>query len=232
MVGRRPTRRMLAGRSAGYRNLMARRRAFRRKVNRYAGGPRMVHRFKEWYDGGITSIGALSAQGYVLSTQIASLNNWGNLQQLFDLYKITGMKVTFVPSHNVSDFSAGNGSGLPMLYVAPNRDPYVPAPVSIADILNDDGVKIIRFTKPVSFYLKNPKADILDATGAQVPFQFNSSSTGLQPWLTTGGNSQTISQAGLKHYGYRYYVDNSMNTAQPFSWQIYVKLYASLKEQD
>lgn len=206
-------------------------RRFRRKLAR-ARGNTMVHRFKEWYDGGITTIGSLTAQGYVLSTQVASLNNWSNLKGLFDLYKITGMKVTFIPSHNVSDFSAGTGSGIPMLYVAPNRDPYVPAPTSVADILNDDGVKIIRFTKPVSFFMKNPKADILDADGKSIPFQFNSSTAALQPWLTTGGNSATVDQSMLKHYGFRYYVDNSLNTAQPFIWQIVVKLYVTLKEQD
>lgn len=206
-------------------------RRFRRKLAR-ARGNTLVHKFKEWYDGGITTIGALTAQGYVLSTQVASLNNWGSLVNLFDLYKITGMKVTFIPSHNTSDFTSGTGSGIPMLYVAPNRDPYVPAPVSVADILNDDGVKIIRFTKPVSFYLKNPKADILTKTGESLPFQFNSSSTALQPWLCTGGNSSTIDQSQLKHYGFRYYVDNSLNTAQPFIWQICVKLYVTLKEQD
>lgn len=215
----------------GSRWAEGRRRRFVTKLRRVKGFTQ-VHGFKEWYDGGVSTIGAATAQGYVLTTQIASLNNFSSLQGLFDLYKITGMKVTFVPSHNVSDFSAGNGSGIPMLYVAPNRDPYVPAPVSVADILNDDGVKIIRFTKPVSFYLPNPKADIKDSDGKSIPMQFNSSSKALQPWLTTGGNSQTVDQSGVKHFGYRYYVDNSPNTAQPFNWNIYVKLYASFKEQD
>lgn len=191
-----------------------------------------VYRFKEWYDGGVTSLGAASSQGYVLSTQLASLNNIGNFVGLYDLYKITGMKVTFVPTHNVSDFSQGAGTALPMLYVAPNRDPYVPAPVGIADILNDDGVKIIRFTRPVSFYIKNPKADIFDKDGNSLPFQFNSTSKALQPWLTTGGNQQTVNQSALKHYGFRYFVDNNGNLAQPVAWQIFVKLYVSFKEQD
>lgn len=219
-------RRRAAGRRGQYRM-----RAWRRKVLNARGGP-MVHRFKEWYDGGGITIGAASTQGFVLSTQIASLVNWSQFKGLFDLYKITGMKFTLIPSHNVSDFTAGNGSGIPMLYIAPNRDPYVPSPTSVGDILNDDGVRIIRFTKPVTLYLKNPKADILDADGKSIPFQFNSSSKALQPWLTTGGNLQTVSQEFIKHYGFRYFVDNTMNTAQPFTWTTYVKLYFTMKEQD
>lgn len=209
----------------------ARLMAFRRRVVRARGGP-LVHRFKEWYDGGGITVGAATSQGFVLSTQIASLVNWSGYKGLFDLYKITGMKFTLIPSHNVSDFSAGTGSGTPMLYIAPNRDPYVPSPTSVGDILNDDGVKIIRFTKPVSFYLKNPKPDILDGDSKSIPWQFNSSNTALQPWLTTGGNLQTVTQEFIKHYGFRYFVDNTINTAQPFTFTTYVKLYFSMKEQD
>lgn len=199
---------------------------------RLARGLGGVHRFKEWYDGGTITLAAGTTQGYTLTTQAASLGNWGSYRGLFDLYKITGMKLTLVPTHNSSDYSAGVGSGIPMLYIAPNRDPFTPAPLSVPDILNDDGVKIIRFTKPVSFYLKNPKADIQDASGSSVPMQFNASSKALQPWLTTGGNNQTIAQDTLKHYGFRYFVDNVINTAQPFQWAVYVKLYFSMKEQD
>lgn len=199
---------------------------------RLARGLGGVHRFKEWYDGGTITLAAGTTQGYTLTTQAASLGNWGSYRGLFDLYKITGMKLTLVPTHNSSDYSAGVGSGIPMLYIAPNRDPFTPAPASVPDILNDDGVKIIRFTKPVSFYLKNPKADIQDASGSSVPMQFNASSKALQPWLTTGGNNQTIAQDTLKHYGFRYFVDNVINTAQPFQWAVYVKLYFSMKEQD
>lgn len=201
-------------------------------ASRRRGGAPLVHRFKEWYDGGQLTVGALTSQGYVLSTQIASLLNWTQYKGLFDLYKITGMKFTLVPTHNVSDFSSGVGSGTPMLYIAPNRDPYTPSPTSVADILNDDGVKIIRFVKPVSLYLKNPKPDVQDADGKSVPWQLNSSSTALQPWLTTGGNTQSITQEFTKHFGFRYFVDNTINTAQPFMFQTYVKLYFSLKEQD
>lgn len=207
------------------------RRRWAAKVRRARGAP-LVHKFKEMYDGGWTTVPATSISNSVLSTQIASLTNFPSLQSMFDLYKITGMKVTFIPSHNVSDISAGAGTGIPMLYVAPNRDPYVPAPASVADILNDDGCKAIRFTKPVSFYVKNPKGLILDSAGNSLPFQFDSSKAYLQPWLTTGGNSQTINQSTVKHYGLRYLLDNTLNTAQPFVFQVIVKLYFSCKEQD
>lgn len=163
---------------------------------------------------------------------MASLVNIVNLRGLFDLYKITGFKVTFIPTHNVSDFSAGGGSGIPMLYVAPNRDPYVPAPTTVGDILNDDGVKIVRFTKPFSYYIKNPKPDILDKNGNSLPWQLNSTFSMLQPWLTTGGNLQTVDQSTVKHYGLRWFVDNVYNTAQPFTFKTHIKLYVSCKEQD
>lgn len=205
----------------------------RMRAARMGGRVPSVYRFKEWYSPGTITVPATTGQGYVLTSQLNALNNIAHYVGLYDLYKITGMKVTFVPQHNVSDFGQGIASAIPMLYVATNRDPYVPAPVSVADILNDDGVKIIRFTKPVSFYVKNPKAQIVDSEGQQIPLQFNSSSKALQPWLTTGGNSQTINQSNLLHYGLRYFVDNTgMTTPVQVAFQVFVKLYVSFKEQD
>lgn len=208
-----------------------RRRRFQAKYAR-ARGLSMVHRYKEWYDGGVITVAGGAGFPNVLNFQLNSLANAGNFKSLYDLYKITGVKVTLVPQHNVSDFSQGAATALPMLYMAPNRDPYVPAPTGITDILNDDGVKIIRFTKPVSFWLKNPKADIKDSKGDTIPFQFNSGSKALQPWLTTGGNAQVIDQSATQHYGFRYWVDNSQSMNTPCLFQTFVKLYVSFKEQD
>lgn len=224
----RSTRRRLP--SQRRRALAVQRLRFRRKLRQ--GGAPLVHRFAEWFDGGDVTVAALSTGAGIQCPQLASLLNVTNLRGLFDLYKITGMKVTFIPIHNVSDFSTGTGSGIPMLYVAPNRDPYVPAPSTVGDILNDDGVKIIRFTKPVSFYLKNPKPDIRDSVGNNLPFQLNSTLSALQPWLTTGGNSQLIDQSTVKYYGLRWFVDNVYNSAQPFTFKTHIKLYVSCKEQD
>jgi len=154
---------------------------------------------------------------------------------MFDLYKITGVKIKVVPRYVNADVLQNNAipsGALPLLHIAPNRDPYVPAATSVADLLNDDGCKTLLLNRPYTFWLKNPKPDILTGGENQlpIPIQFNSSSKALQPWLTTGGNGQLIDQSGVPHYGFRTIVDNQASV--PVEAQVFVTLYFCGKEQD
>lgn len=202
---------------------------FRRFRRRIVGGN--VHSFTEKVQ--LTSISVPSGSTiYGTQTyQIGSLTNWNSYALLFDLYKLKAVKLTLVTLANTSEVTYNNSAlqsgALPMLYIAPNRDQYVPAPTSIADVINDDGCKIIRFSKPQSFYISNPKVALLDSATNAVPFQFN---VGDQPWLTTGGNAQTIDQSLLKHFGHRYAITN--NSSNEMVIQVYVKYYFEMKEQD
>lgn len=195
-----------------------------------------VHWFKELYQS-TSLVGSASATtGGIINFSLNELQNAGSFKAMFDLYKITGVKVKIVPRFNVSEVQTLNINNqlgnLPMLYVAPNRDPYVPVPTSIGDILNDDGCRVIRLTKPVNLYLKAPKAKITTSgseAAQDIPLQFNVGSK-WQPWLTTGGNSQTIDQSGLLHYGFRYMINNQ--TAADCVLDTYCTLYFACKEQD
>lgn len=194
----------------------------------------VVHKFKETtiYPGGL-SVGGNTTSAGIMTFGLNDLQNATNFKALFDLYKITGVKVRLVPRWTTVDpLASQNGiAGLPILYIAENRDPYVPAPVSLNDILNDDGVKIIRLTKPVTMFLRNPKAEIKDVSGNSLPFQFNSSKAMLQPWLTTGGNLQSVDQSSVLHFGYRWFLDNNLCQADT-NLQVFYTLYFSMKEQD
>lgn len=166
---------------------------------------------------------------------LSDLQNIPSIQNLFDLYKITGVKVKIIPRFNVSDVNAplnvsGQMGTLPVLYIAPNRDPYVPAPTGIGDILNDDGCKVIRLTKPVNLFLKSPKALITLPGGTpSLPLQFNVGSK-WQPWLTTGGGGQTIDQSAVSHFGYRWVINNPSSVECVLD--VYTTYYFCCKEQD
>lgn len=192
-----------------------------------------VHWFKEMCQ--ITSLVApavANGQG-VMKYQILDLNNFPSYRNLFDLYKLTGVKLKIIPRFNVSEAATANANGqagtLPVLYIAPNRDPYVPAPVSAADILNDDGCKVIRLTRPINLYLKSPKADITNGAGS-IPLQFGTSSK-FQPWLTTGGGGQSVDQSNVSHYGHRWFISNG-NGLQEVVLDVYATYYFAMKEQD
>lgn len=222
-------------------------RAYRRRVARKSKMPRRytkgagrlgsaVHRFTEKTQIAGLSCGINTTSTGTITYRLSDLTNAGSFANMFDLFKITSVKVLIVPRFSVSDVvnagALGQAGALPMLYIAPNRNQFVPNPTSIADVLNDDGVRIIRLSKPVSFYLKSPKASLVTGGGeaAQVmPFQFGTKSM-FQPWLTTGGNGQTINQLAAQHWGHRWVIQNPAGAE--VNLDVYVTYNFLCKEQD
>lgn len=218
-----------------------RKRAPRRSKmpRRYLKGPgslgKSVHRFTEKTQ--ITGLYAgINSTGFgTLTYRLSDLTNSSAFQNMFDLFKITSVKVLIVPRFSVSDVvnagAAGQAGSLPMLYIAPNRNQFVPAPTSIADILNDDGCRIVRLTKPISLYLKSPKANLATdgEAPALMPFQFGTKSA-FQPWLTTGGNGQSVNQLNVQHWGHRWVLSNP--SGYDVNLDVYVTYNFLCKEQD
>lgn len=193
-----------------------------------------VHRFKETCQ--LASLPLLAGGAFssgIINFKLSDLANAPSFSTLFDMYKLTGVKLRIVPTYSESEATIANPSGqmgnLPVMYIAENRDPFVPPPTGVTDILNDDGVKILRPTRPVTLWLKSPKPDIRDNAGNVIPMQFNVGSK-YQPWLTTGGNAQTISQIGVEHYGFRWGAINQSGTEAVL--QVYATYYFTCKEQD
>lgn len=227
-----------------------RRRSNRRsklRARRIAGGkfilrvPRrgapMVHRFEEMCKLQTLSVGPTASSTGVLSINLNALLNNGSFKALFDLYKITGVKFKFMYRHNVSDSGEPAGVGsLPVLYTAINRDPFVPAPTSLLDILNDDSCRIHRtdgLKGKGGVYVSCPKPDMsVQIEGGIVTQQWNYGvAKKFQPWLTTGGNGQSLDQSGVNHYGLRWWFDNLQST-QAQEIEVYATLYFAMKEQD
>lgn len=190
-----------------------------------------VHRFKETCLLPAWSCSAASTQAGVQSYKLNDIFNSSQFKNIFDLYKITGVKLRIVPRYNqasVAESTVGpNLNELPMLYIAPNRSAWSTAPTSVQDILNDDGVKIVRLEKPVTFYLNSPAPRIVDGAGTGVPIQFNNN---IRPWLTTGGNAQDADQSGVGYYSHRWLIDNR-NTNGIYV-DVYATYYMTFKEQD
>lgn len=215
-------------------------RRYQRRKKVFRPGRRMmrgiltgVHKFKETCELTQWSAAAGSTQFGVQTYKLNDLFNATQFKNLFDMYKITGVKLTIIPRYtdaSVSEASggiAGSVNSLPMLYVAPNRSPWSVAPTSVQDILNDDGCKVMTLNKKVSFWLSSPAPLILDGAANGVPIQTNTNS---RLWLTTGGNGQTVDQSGVLYYGHRYAISN-LGTAGVFA-DVYATYYMTFKEQD
>lgn len=208
-----------------------RRKVFRPGRRMMRGAIPGVHRFKETCELTQWSAAAGTTQFGVQTYKLNDIFNAGQFKNLFDLYKITGVKLTIIPRFdNATVAEASNGptqNSLPMLYVAPNRSPWSTAPTSVQDILNDDGCKVMTLNKKVSFWLSAPSPRILDGAQNGVPIQFNKS---IKPWLTTGGNAQDVDQSGVSYYCHRWAISN-LGSAGVFT-DVYATYYMVFKEQD
>lgn len=231
-----------------------RRRILRKRsklLARRARGPAVrrgapsVHRFKEMCPLLPLTAPVLGGVGLTRSVKFNDLTNQASFKALFDLYKINGVKFTFIYKANISDPTGGGAVGatnaLPVLYIATNRDPFVPAPTSAADVMNDDTCKVYRLGgyNKIEWYVKTPKPDMTITVPGQgggpnytVPYNFQfGERKAFQPWLTTGGNAQTLDQSSVEHYGIRMWLDNTNGSASQ-SVDVFATLYFSLKEQD
>lgn len=197
----------------------------------------MVHRFQEMCQLTQLSVAPNAQSTGVIAINLNNLFNSTSYKNLFDLYKINGVKFSFLFRHNSSETNQPATVGdIPILYTAINRDPFVPAAASVADILNDDTCRIHRCDTLLGkggIYVKCPKPDMSVAIeGGVVTQQWNYGvSKKFQPWLTTGGNGQALDQSGVNHYGLRWYLEN-LSSAQLQTVQVFATIYFSMKEQD
>lgn len=206
-------------------------------------GAPSVHRFSEMTQLTSITIPANNSTAGVISFNLGQLTNQASFKSLFDLYRITAAKVTFLYRNNSATTSAApNIAELPMLYTAINRDPFVPAPTSVADILNDDTCRIHRADALLGkggVYVKSPKPDMSglvyvegQPAGGIVTQQWNLGvGNSKQYWLCTGGNSQGLDQSLVNHFGVRYFAENLSNSNVQ-TIQVFATLYFQMKEQD
>lgn len=196
-----------------------------------------VHKFTECIQGPDLVCGAATQAFGLMTWSLATLTHYSSYQQLFDLMKLDSVTVKLVPTVNVADV---NGTATPLglanLYIAPNRDPNVDAPVSVFDVMNDDGVQILRLDRPFEFTVSKPKPFLTarnPATGLDV---------GVIPWVPSGdvwlnntlgpgaGGSGLIN-SNAPYYGARWAIENAGSVGS-VQVRAYYTFHFSCKEQD
>lgn len=129
------------------------------------------------------------------------LPSFAEIQAMFDSYKITGIRATFMPMQNSSEQSIG--SFLPTMYCVTDYNDAT-APTSINELAEYPNVRIKRMDKPVTVSLK-PKAQL-------------SGSTEWRPWIASANS-------GVNHFGLKMAYDcNAVTTIR-----VFFKFYLQLK---
>lgn len=134
--------------------------------------------------------------------QLSDLPNYTDFTNLFEVYMITGVKVTFIwdknSAHNDTGvINPGDNSFIPNLYVSYDPDS-ITSPATINDLLERGDCKYKRMDKPLSFFVK-PKVNISTYETAVTSGYINGNG-----WIDTAN-------PGIDYYGLKFGIDGSIN---------------------
>lgn len=141
---------------------------------------------------------------------------------LYDQYKITGVKIQFVPQETVNQLNTG-GSGnyvVPSITWAAKYSPQSTASWSEADLLCRSNAKTTLFNKPVSEYVRVRPEVETEGTSIQMPFRKSM-------WINTHNYADEIDNTA--HYGLDYFIGNGGASSQQTYFRIITTYYISFK---
>lgn len=149
--------------------------------------------------------------GNGISFKISDLPNVSDITNLFDYYKIVGVKLKWIYTHNSSEAGAV-GYGLPnLVYTIDYDDANLPANEDA--LLERNTTRIKRMDKPITLYLKPKINNEIYNNGVVSGYAL---SKGQVPYIDT-------SNASVSHFGVKYGI--VLNAAQTGNG--IMKLYAT-----
>jgi len=196
-------------------------------INTEPGVVKWVNAQSGWTLGAITpDDNGLYQFGGVMKFQLDDVINSTDFSQLYDRYKITGAKITFVPLCNTS-YGAVSSTGnsqtgvLPTIITAIDYDDST-APSSSMELLEKMDAKTYRLDKPMSIYIRSPKtSSTVNAESGPV-----SAAIGRSGWLNCANDD-------VNFRGFKFYVrDMFLPSADNLNTivRIHVKYYLSFKD--
>lgn len=145
------------------------------------------------------------------SFNLAQIAAYSEITNLFDWYRISGVKLTFMPLQSEASI-ASSWAGIPtMVYVKDFND--ASAPTSQTDLMQYPGVRTMRLSRPISIYIK-PRCS--QAVGGTTVIAKAEGKNG--QWIDT-------SAVDVIHYG----VKASILNNAPFRCLVFLKLYVEAK---
>lgn len=160
-------------------------------------------------DNVITNAAARS-QGY-FNFSLSDLPNNGEITALYSLYKITGVKLRFIPLVG-TDASAGATTFMDTFAYSIDKSVRT-VPVNQDELLEMGNCKVISAAaKPFKVWIPYPKAaSTIGGTSAAMS----------TPWLDSDANT-------IKHYGLRYSFGQNLTTAA-VRFQVYATYYLKVR---
>lgn len=154
-----PRRRGQNLRTRRYDDILERQRGGMRFYKQIGG----VHKFQRAYLKQTWAPTAGNSYYFGYSFSLSELPDYSELSNLFDAYRITGIKLTFMPRHTEAEIGTSGSSGLPTIAIVTDPND-ANAPSSTAAVLQYPRAKLIQLSRPYSYYFKPRVATITTGT--------------------------------------------------------------------
>lgn len=154
--------------------------------------PSTIGRISYWANSGWTN--GTSDDAFLLSY----LTNVSEITNLFDMYKINGIKMKFIFDRNSAQSSVATES-LPTLYFYNDYDDGV-VPINLGEACQYETLRIKRLDKPATFFFKPKIQSMIYNTAITTAY----ATPKINPWLDCGNPN-------VPHYGCKWILDT--NTA-------------------
>lgn len=161
--------------------------------------------------------GVSTPAAYGASFQLSDLTSFTEFTTLFDQYKITGVKLDFIPfADNTTWQVANNGAGVsapggPLLITADHDDASPPA--SANEMLQKQTTKVVPVGRRHRMYIK-PKFNLATYSGGGV--------APVSGWLDNGSTS-------VPHYGVKAWMAGPNIPDTSFTYQVWATYYIKCK---
>lgn len=198
------------------------------KVMRYRRAglrPRLMTRLPTFTETLVRPVKISGNAGNVFTVTMDDIPQLAQYSNLYRQYKINWAKISILPDHNSYDGTQPiTLAGMPRIAWAVNDTPYIAAPTSESDLLQDNGAKVRPLVNSWAGSFKPvPNIAVTDApTGAIVPIK--------------GPRSMFLNFAAAgapnpEHYGISYWISQALGGgAVSPSYTVIVKINFSLRD--
>lgn len=164
------------------------------------------------------NIGIKQSFPYGYAFKLSDLPNYTELTGLFDCYKITGVKLFFIPCHNSREMGELTyAPQIPQVHYCFDPDNNSP-PASLNAVLERQGSRSKSLAYPFSVYLTPTTTSSVYATGVTSAYKLNSKSA----WIDSDN-------ANVEYYGFKMWIEGATTQNFYFNLKIVAKYYVKLK---
>jgi len=171
-----------------------------------------VHHFKRVFHG--TDINAATAGNVLggLAFQFNQLPSYTEFTNLFDEYRINGIKIQLIPNFTGADLNPTTSAvSVPNIWSIIDHDDST-SPANLEELLQYPNCRMTRGSRTHTRFFR--PSCLIDVAGITTGVKF-------KQWIN-------LANTNIPHYGFKYFIDQ-MNTGPVGTWRVFVTYYFSCK---